>query len=483
MNEATKTGIYVVAAIVLLVIAKFVTGSSNVELAQFSDQGEPFYEEFTDPLTARSLEVVQYDEQTGTLHPFKVQVTDGRWSIPSHYDYPADGEDRLATTAASFIDLKKDVVQSDRLQDHETLGVIDPLDDKNPTLTGRGTRVMLRDEARGVLADYIIGRKMDARPGFRYVRLPGKKRTYAVEMDVDLSTTFADWIDTRLLDLQAFNIKSATIRDYRVDEQTGSVDVKGTVNLSKDDSNTWQLQDPPPGRELDPAKVNQMTTALSQLKITGVRPKPAGLTGDLRLGEGLQLDLSDQLSLQSKGFFVSRDGQLLSNEGELLVAMKDGVRYTLRFGEVLVGEGLEVSAGLNDAEPTQENETDPTGQTTGAENRYLFVTAQFDESLLGPVPQPPAKFESPEAEAEGDADGPLAPEDDPAMTDDEFKAAQAEYEQQLEQWQAKAAAGREKVKLANQRFAPWYYVISAGDFAKVRVDMEQLTKPAAPVSG
>ena len=41
-------------------------------------------------------------------------------------DYPADGEDRLANTAASIIDLRKDIVQSDRLQDHETLGVIDP---------------------------------------------------------------------------------------------------------------------------------------------------------------------------------------------------------------------------------------------------------------------------------------------------------------------------------------------------------------------
>jgi len=41
------------------------------------------------------------EELAGKATEFKVQVKEGRWSIPSHYDYPADGADRLATTAAA----------------------------------------------------------------------------------------------------------------------------------------------------------------------------------------------------------------------------------------------------------------------------------------------------------------------------------------------------------------------------------------------
>ena len=44
-----------------------------------------FYAEFTDPAVAASLEVIDYDEDSGTASPFKVQVKDGVWSIPSHF--------------------------------------------------------------------------------------------------------------------------------------------------------------------------------------------------------------------------------------------------------------------------------------------------------------------------------------------------------------------------------------------------------------
>jgi len=42
---------------------------------------------FTDPNQATTLEVIEYDQQSGSARPFKVTFKDGRWTIPSHNDY------------------------------------------------------------------------------------------------------------------------------------------------------------------------------------------------------------------------------------------------------------------------------------------------------------------------------------------------------------------------------------------------------------
>ncbi|UCD75184.1 MAG: DUF4340 domain-containing protein [Phycisphaerales bacterium] len=465
MNQLAKTAGIVVIAVVLVVLV-WATAPVAPELDRFDDQGEPFYPDFTDPLKAASLEVIDYDEESGTARPFKVQFKDGVWSIPSHYDYPADGEDRLAATAAGVIDLKKDVIQSDRGRDHEVLGVIDPLDETTPTLTGRGQRVTLRDQAGAVLADFIIGHEAEGKQGFRYVRLPDKKRTYAVKVDVDLSTRFADWIETNVLDVSSYNITEVQVDDYTINEQTGRVESAGSIQLARDEANKWRLADLPEGRELDEAKVRSMLSAVSGLTITGVRPKPEALTADLRAKENLNLDLPTRLSLQSKGFFISHDGRLLANEGDVTVGTKNGVRYTLRFGEVLYGEGLAVSAGSENEAETGEFESGESGETGQTENRYLFVTAIFDEALLPPRPVPPAEGAAETESVEEPSEEETA---DPAMS---------AYEQELAAWEEQVEEGREKAGKLNDRFAAWYYVISAEDFQNIRLDMEQLTKEA-----
>jgi len=482
MNDFTKTIILVVLAAVVGAIA-FLTAPAPPERVWFDDQGEPFYPDFTDPLEATSLEIIEYDEETGEAKPFKVEFTGGMWSIPSHYSYPADAEDRLAATAGGLIDLRKDVVQSDRLQDHEALGVLDPLDESTPVLTGRGERVVMRNQAGSVLADFIIGRTAEGKAGFRYVRLPDKKRTYAVKMDVDLTTRFADWIETNLLDLTAGDITELDINRYSIDETTGQVNREGNVRLTKNDDAEWEVANVPAGMELNQSKVRGMTYPLSRLTITGVRPKPASLTADLRTKEGIQLDLGTRLSLQSKGFFVSRDSRLLSNEGEVLIGTAQGVRYTLRFGEVLYGEGIAVSAGTDEDEE-RETESDA---AEGTENRYLFVTASFDESLLPPKPEAPEG-----AAAEGDAavaEGPPVPngqEDTPAVgaeaaaDGDDAKEADDEtleqYQQELADWEDQVEQGLQRAKELNDRFAEWYYVISAKDFEKIRPELDSLLK-------
>jgi len=50
--------------------------------------GQMLFPDFTNPLDATSLEVIQFDEQAGAARPFKVEQIGTRWSIPSHRTTP-----------------------------------------------------------------------------------------------------------------------------------------------------------------------------------------------------------------------------------------------------------------------------------------------------------------------------------------------------------------------------------------------------------
>src|SRR5262249_47718372 len=179
MNELIKTLTFVVVALLLTGAAFAGTRDRAVKHAQFDDQGQAFFPEFKDPLQCTDLEVVSFDPGTATATRFRVMLRDKKWVIPSHHDYPADARDRLSKTAAAVMDLTRDTIRSDRVEDQQGMGVIDPLDSKTTTLEGRGKRVTLRDASEKVLADFIIGndikgteRGKEGSGGQRYVRVP-----------------------------------------------------------------------------------------------------------------------------------------------------------------------------------------------------------------------------------------------------------------------------------------------------------------------
>jgi hypothetical protein len=315
-----------------------------------SDQGQPFYPQFTDPQAARVIEVIDYDEGTATARPLKVQFKDNRWLLPSHHGYPADAEQRLAATAAGLMELRKDIVVSDRLEDHATCGVIDPLDSRAASLTGRGKRVTLKDANDAVLADFVVGKAVEGKGGYRYVRIPGQKRTYAVKTDADVSARFQDWIETDLLKLDVADIRKVTINSYSINEQFGILENVVTTVLTRDNNRWTASRGAVPSKE----KMDRLLSALDNLRIVDVQPKPLGLSRDLKTPEGIRLSPESIASLRQKGFFVTQLGQLLSNEGEVLVETEKGLHYTLRFGEVA------------------------SSQSDG-EQRYVFITADSPE--------------------------------------------------------------------------------------------------------
>jgi hypothetical protein len=448
MSETRRTLIFTGVALVLVVLVA-ITAPKRITPNAFVDQGQPFFPDFDDPNAAKTLEVIDFDEETGSAVPFKVAFKDGRWTIPSHYDHPADGKDRLAQTAAGVIGITKDDFRSDNVSDHEACRVIDPLDQTATSAGGRGQRVTIKGENDVVLADFIVGGEIEGREGFRFVRVPEQKRVYAARMDIDISTSFRDWIESDLLLVDKDRIDQIVLKDYSINERTRQLDERDVLILDKE-SDVWTANQLNQNEEVDNTKVGQVLSALDELTIEGVRLKPTGLSGSLvRSSDSLTINTEDMLSLQSRGYYFTRDGRLVSNEGELQVRTEDGVTYTLRFGEVAYGTGLEVSAG-----------TGSDVRTGPGENRYLFITTQFDPSRFPEPRQPENTF--------------FLNRPDSVWTEDD--RANKELYDTHSKWQAKQSQRTRISDELNARFARWYYVISAESFDKLRQGRSDLIK-------
>ena len=376
MNEFAKTGVTLGAAAVLTLLAfTMKPGESRLDL--FDDQGQDFFPAFTDGAAIAELELTAFRAESSSIYAFVVKRGDkGVWTIPSHGNYPADANDQMGKAAAMLIGLKKDSIVGDTKGRHVEYDLIDPLAEGVET-KGRGKRLKLKDSAGNVLADLIIGKEIEDKQGTYYCRLPDKKRIYKTKLAGSLSTQFADWIETDLLKAQAFNIQKVTFDNYSVDEEKGQVVPGEKLILAKNTENKFVLTGLDAAKEeTNVERANEIGTTLGSIKIVGVRPKPPGLTARLERANGFEAQILGQ-QLRQKGYFMGRGGKLFSNEGDLLFETKSGVRYTLRFGELVPGEGDEVTAGLGSDKPAEGD--DPKAD---ANNRYLMVTAEFVADLI-----------------------------------------------------------------------------------------------------
>lgn len=378
MSSLARTGLFVIVAAALVGLAWL----SSPEIAPpelYDDVGEEFFPEFTDPDQAAALEVVEFAAETAEMRPFRVQKKDGRWTIPSHHGYPADAKEQMAESAGMLIGLAKAGVRSDSTEDHALYGVLDP---KDPAagLEGRGTLVLFEDRSGNEVASLIIGKEIEGKEDQRYVRIPGKKRTYIANLPTLPSTRFENWIEKDLLDVTSYDLDELIFDNYTIDETNFSRVPGEVVRITKPDFD-WTVDGlDPETEETNDESVRAVTTALADLEIVGVRAKPAGLTRNLTSEKNIGLDRQSLMSLESRGFFAARDGNLYSNEGDLIARSKKGVSYTLRFGEVLYGSGEAVTAGSD--EPAQGASPEEPGEKAGGAHRYLMVTSSFDEKLL-----------------------------------------------------------------------------------------------------
>ena len=428
----------------------------------FEDTGEALFPDFVDPNAATSLEVTEFNEDTAQIVSFAVKLEDaasgGRWVIPSHNNYPADGTEQMGKAAASFIGASKDVVRSDDPANHAEFQVVDP-EDPAAAKDTRGRRVTIKDVSGTILVDIIIGADVPDHQGFKFVRYPGQNRVYAAKIDPQVSTQFTDWIEDDLLKIEADDIVAIMSNSYSVEAQTDPVSGKKSTKLVNDDPlyfnlaegevdpdsenpeaqppaaewtlgavpvfgadgelidpATWEGEQPlpgtreiPEGKQLNPSKVKQIVSAADRMKIVGVRPRAQRL---------------DPFELQSKGFFLVGEPprlSLLGDQGEVHLIANDGVIYTLFFGEVTYATGEALSAGA-EAEAEGEGEEAEAEAESAKANRYMFVNVSYDPRRDQARDEPPVEGE---------------------------------------------VRGKARAEQLNQRFSKWYYVIPDSSFTQV----------------
>ena len=500
MNETSKTLVFVAVAVVLCLAAAIPNWMAPTEVKLDERVNQLLFPDFTDPLAAKTLEIVTVDEELAELKQFKVSQVNNLWVIPSHGNYPADAENQMRDVATSLLDLKileaRKLNTSNASAEGETAkkqpssyadyGVVEPRQDQiSAGDEGIGTLISIEDFKGNNLMKLIVGKEVKGQQDLRFVRIPGQDVVYVTKINLDsLSTKFEDWIEKDLLQVAGLDINQIALKDYSVVTQAdprgrllASIDKRFNMTLKSE--NGWELESfelftPEnkayqasllPNEELDNTKLSDLKSALDNLEIVNVQRKPKGLSASLEASDEFMKDIESQTSLISKGFYPLAEGrgpaQLYSSHGEVQATTKAGVQYILRFGNV---------------EGAQE------GDDSGKLNRYLMVTTRVNESQF-PEPEyeelPPLPAEPEPAAAEPATDDAAdTPEKetkiDPVKA--ERERIQKENDRKREAYEEKRKKASDTVRELNARFADWYYVISEDTFQKIHLSRADVIK-------
>jgi hypothetical protein len=269
----------------------------------------------------------------------------------------------------------------------------------------------------------------------------------------------------------------------------------------------WETVKLAAGEELNAAKLDEMMTALDDLKIVDVSRKPKGVSAELKASADFasKSDAAMQ-SLADKGFFIAQLGkqvELFSNEGEIRIGDKDGVEYVLRFGDI-AGAG---PSKKEEKKKGKENPTQKEAEKKGGPglSRYLFVTTEFNPNLISkpqlePLPEPkkeankkpvdlgngekakPAEKKAGEKKPDAKAAEKEAAEKKAAEAAERARI-EKDNKRKQDEYQQKIADGKKRVDELNARFADWYYVISDEVYRKIHLGRDELVKKKEPAKG
>ena len=296
-----------------------------------------------------------------------------------------------------------------------------------------------------------------------------------------------------------------------------------------------------------------MKDAFDDLEIIDVERKPEILVNNLRQGNEFFSNLKDAKnqavvqSLQQKGFYTvavqNPEGEtvpkVVSNKGEILVGMKDGVEYVLRFGDIYRGSEEDenatgdsryiyafarvneqlleqpsmevVPAPLVEEKPApQRRKMDRKKQSLprkrvrkvpkGTKASKLLLRLPRPRALhpISPPPSPPPGIAPPPPPTAQDSVAVEAPTGDAnassAGEESEFAKRKADRDAEIARIQAanatkrqefknKVAEAQKRVDELNQELAGWYYVISNEVYEKIRLERKDFVQAKEPEEG
>ena len=539
MNENSKTILFVIVAAAAISLAYFTAPEARDPSAQGSKMGQALFESF-DPRSATGIEIVEVDEENIASKTLEVSQTERGWFIkrPGKADYPANADNQVKNVSSILFDLRIIDQAGEGAGEHAKFGVLDPTK-ANPSEVGVGKMIALKNNTGSNLAQLVIGNEVEGLSNTRFVRKPDENAVYRVELENvnDVTTKFVDWVEKDFLDLDKWNIKQVTFDNYEIKD--GRIESSAKQILDYNNSE-WNLIGSSLGEseEINKEKLDDMKDAFDDLEIIDVEKKPEILASSLRKGSefvdanNIQELQNTANSLMQKGFRpaneLGADGKplsypngkpklkVVSQKGEVLVGMKDGVEYVLRFGEIYRGpEDDENSSG---------------------DSRYIYAFARVNENLLDqPVlAQVPSPLLQPVSDSNNSAvqdsngtkgangskgkegepsvppispPGPppnFTPSAPPSITPppppspnsggvenesnssvessvDSFAKKKADLDAEIarikasnlqiqREYQDKVSKAQARVKELNENLADWYYVISNEVYQKIRLD-------------
>jgi hypothetical protein len=542
MNENTKSIAFIAATAAFVALAFYTTPEKIDPTSKGSQMGQALFETF-DTRSATGIEIVEIDEENLEAKSIEIAQTEKGWWIrrPQKPDYPANADNQVKDVSTILLDLRILDVASEGSGEHASYGVVDP-SKANPGDAGVGKSIALKNSSGSNLAQLIIGNEVEGLSRTRYVRKPQENTVYTAEVQNanDVSTKFVDWVEEDFLDLDKWNIKQITLDNYEVNLAQGQLNRSGNPLVLNYDSSEWKLSGSSltEKEELDKEKLDALKDALDDLKIIDVEKKPEILVNNLKKGNEFFNNLKDQKnqavvqSLQQKGFYTvavqNPQGQqvpkVVSNKGEVLVGMKDGVEYVLRFGDIYRGpEEDENSTGDSryiyafarvnpnlldplDLEPVPQaltnspppsspdnNSTSPKGEKgdkgeKGKESNAPkisppgpppnFIPSSAPPSTIPPAP-PAAVKSKPAPTGKGDSSIQKEPTEftkKKAERDAQIAGINASNANKQREFNDKLAKAQKRVNELNQDLAGWYYVISNDIYEKVRLERKDFVK-------
>ena len=546
MKENKTTIVFLAAAAVCIALAIFTSPVKRDPSSKVNRMGQPLFETF-DPREATGIEIVEMDEEELEAKSIEVAQTNKGWLIrrPGKPDYPANADNQVKDVSTILFDVRILDQAGEGAGEHAKFGVLDPTR-AQPGESGVGRMIALKNNSGSNLAQLIIGNEVDGLVNTHFVRKPDENEVYRVEMQNvnDVSTKFVDWVEKDFLDLDKWNIKQVTFDNYEVKDGKMVASEKQILDYADSE---WNLIGSllSENEELNKEKLDNMKDAFDDLEIIDVEKKPAVLASSLREGNefvaanNVQELKNSAKSLFDKGFLTvemaGKDGkpmkyedgkpklQVVSKKGEIVVGMKDGVEYVLRFGEAYRGP---------------EEDENATG-----DSRYIYAYARVNPNLLDqpelePLPAPfvapkkksddsskPSKekkgVKGPEGEKGKQSPPPLNPPGPPpnftppspppgkppvslpkevqsstassekdsnsSSADQELTKKKADREaeiarvkssnaQKQKEFNDKVAEAQKRVKELNENLADWYYVISNEVYEKIRLDRQDFVK-------
>jgi hypothetical protein len=483
---------------------------------------------------------VEIDEENLEAKSIEIAQTDKGWLIrrPQMPDYPANADNQVKDVSTILLDLRILDTAAEGAGEHANFGVLDP-SKATPGDLGVGKSIALKNNSGSNLAQLIIGNEVDGLSSTRYVRKPDENTVFIVEIQNvnDVSTKFVDWVEKDFLDLDKWNIKRVTLDNYEVNLAAGQLNRTGNPLVLDYDNSEWKLSGSTLSEqeELDKEKLDALKDAFDDLEIIDVENKPEILVNNLKQGNEFFNNLKDQKnqavvqSLQQKGFYTvavkNPQGQqvpkVVSNKGEIIVGMKDGVEYVLRFGDTYRGP---------------EDDENSTG-----DSRYIYAFARVNQSLLDPLmlepvptplelpatpktvdqnstndkgakgdegekgektsapaiappgpppnfvpstpppsvnpPPPPAQAQIASVNADSNKSGEsVEMNQQKAQRDAEIAKVKAANATKQREFNEKVAKAQKRVNELNENLAGWYYVISNDVYKKIRLEREDFVK-------